>query len=70
MSGEDDTQPQLTPTLASRVAELERVIGGLPIGSRPLIARLLGQWRARDYADGREGRALSQTMAAVRPPKG
>lgn len=69
MSDADDTQPQLTPTLARRVAELVAIVGELEPGALPRIARLLVEWRAADYGAGRDGKSLSQTMAAVRPPK-
>lgn len=58
----------LSPTLEQRFAELEAVLGELPIGSRAPLARLLVEWRAADYAAGREGRTQSQQMPAVKPP--
>lgn len=66
---DDDTRPVLTPTLQRRIDAIERIVGTLPLGARALLAREVTQWRAEDYSAGREGRALSQTMAAVKPPK-
>jgi hypothetical protein len=63
----DDTRPVLTPTLAHRVDEIERAVGEIPLGSRAILARLLTRYRAEDYGAGREQRALSQTMGAVKP---
>ena len=67
MSEVDDTRPVLTPTLARRVDEIERVVGKIPLGSRAILARLLTRYRAEDYGAGREQRAQSQTMSAVKP---
>jgi len=67
MSGADDTQPQLTPTLARRLDEIERACGEIPLGARAKLAKLLVGWRAEDYGAGRNGQALSQTMQAVKP---
>ena len=63
----DDTRPVLTPTLARRVDEIERAVGEIPLGTRAILARLLVTWRAEDYGAGRDQRALSQTMPAVKP---
>jgi hypothetical protein len=67
MSDADDTQPQLTPTLARRLDEIERACGEIPLGARAILAKHLVRWRAEDYGAGRDGRALSQTMPAVKP---
>lgn len=67
VSETDDTRPVLTPTLARRVDEIERAVGEIPLGSRAILARLLTRYRAEDYGAGREQRALSQTMGAVKP---
>ena len=67
MSETDDTRPVLTPTLARRLDEIERAVGEIPLGSRAILARLLTRYRAEDYGAGREQRALSQTMGAVKP---
>lgn len=72
----DDTAPQLSATLALRLRELDvalRTRGLLAADAPPLweerdIVRTLTKWRASDYGDGREGRALSVQMPAVRPP--
>lgn len=63
----DETQPQLTPTLAKRLDEIERACSEIPLGARAILARLLVRWRAEDYGAGREQRQLSQTMPAVKP---
>lgn len=63
----DETAPQLTPTLATRLDAIERACGEIPLGSRAILARLLVTWRAEDYGAGRDQRALSQTMPAVKP---
>ena len=67
MSTADETAPQLTPTLATRLDAIERACGEIPLGSRAILARLLTRYRAEDYGAGREQRALSQTMGAVKP---
>jgi hypothetical protein len=67
MTAADDTQPQLTPTLARRLDEIERACGEIPLGARAKLAKLLVGWRGEDYGAGREQRALSQTMPAVKP---
>ena len=63
----DETQPQLTPTLAKRLDEIEHTYCETPLDARAILARLLVRWRAEDYGAGREQRQLSQTMQAVRP---
>lgn len=68
MSETDDTRPVLTPTLARRVDEIEKSIAYPMLDcERRKLARLLTRYRAEDYGAGREQRALSQTMPAVKP---
>lgn len=59
--------PPESDTLAARLDAIERAVGGLPPGVRAILARLLVRWRADDYGAGREGRAQSQSMAAIKP---
>ena len=69
MSHDEDTRPVLTPTVERRIREIEQIVGEFKLGAKALLARAIVRWRADDYAAGKDGNQLSQTLPAVRVPE-
>lgn len=74
MGTADDTAPNLSPGLAERLRKLDLLLRQLGYANedsvplwelRPVIAALVSA-RAEDYAAGRDGKALSQQLNAIK----